>query len=58
MIAGDSSGFGASSIASSGVSVTDGKNIITVEIGVESSAGITIYARRHAKYIGNIYIRE
>ena len=58
VIAGDSSGFGASSIASSGVSVTDGKNIITVEIGVESSAGITIYARRHAKYIGNIYIRE
>jgi len=58
VIAGDSSGFGASSIISSGVSVTDDKNIITVEIGVESSAGVTIYARRHAKFIGNIYSGE
>ena len=58
VIAGDSSGFGASSIVSSGVSVTDDKNIITVEIGVESSAGVTIYSRRHAKFIGNIYSGE
>ena len=58
VIAGYSSGFGASSIISSGVSVTDDKNIITVEIGVESSAGVTIYARRHAKFIGNIYSGE
>lgn len=54
IIAGDSSGFGASSVASSGVSVADGSNILTVEIGVESSAGTTLYARRHARYIGNI----
>ena len=58
IIAGDSSGFGASSVASSGVSVADGSNILTVEIGVESSAGTTLYARRHARYIGNILSKE
>ena len=58
IIAGYSSGFGASAVASSGVSVADGSNILTVEIGVESSAGTTLYARRHARYIGNILSKE
>lgn len=58
VIEGDSSGFGASAIASAGVSVADGSNILTVEIGVETSAGVTIYARRHARLVGNIYKGE
>lgn len=58
VIEGDSSGFGASAIASAGVSVADGSNILTVEIGVETSAGVTIYTRIHAHFIGNIYKGE
>ena len=36
----------------------DNGGAITVEIGVETSLGTTVYARRHATLIGNIYESE
>lgn len=57
-ISGNSSGAGASAIVSSSVSMGDNGGAITVEIGVETSLGTTVYARRHATLIGNIYESE
>ena len=54
-IAGTSYGVGFSNVASSSVSKGENGGAITVEIGVESSVGGTIFAKRQASLIGNIY---
>lgn len=53
-ISGNSSSIGVSNIVSSSVSVSEDSMILVVEIGVETSAGITL-SRRHARKVGNIY---
>ncbi|MDO4921027.1 MAG: hypothetical protein Q4E64_04265 [Phascolarctobacterium sp.] len=53
-ISGNSSSISVSSIVSSSVSVSDDSMVLVVEIGVETSAGITL-SRRHARKVGNIY---
>ena len=58
-IIGNSSGVSITSIVSASVSASEDSMIITVEIGVETSAGVSM-SRRHARKVGNIYekIRE
>ena len=55
-IIGNSSGVSITSIVSASVSASEDSMIITVEIGVETSAGVSM-SRRHARKVGNIYER-
>ena len=53
-IAGNSTGIGLTSIVSASVSASEDSMIITVEIGVETFAGISV-SGRHVHKVGNIY---